>query len=105
MTDLTANLTVAHGTPAGSYPVFVKVQVCMMHMMSPPRYVGNLVLQAGSASRLDGDATRSAVGVSNAAVAPLQRTSVRDGDAFKAALVFVAVVALLVFFFFSRFFQ
>ncbi|TPP55577.1 putative integral membrane protein [Leishmania donovani] len=88
MTDLTANLTVAHGTPAGSYPVFVKVQVCMMHMMSPPRYVGNLVLQAGSASRLDGDATRSAVGVSNAAVAPLQRTSVRDGDAFKAALVF-----------------
>ncbi|CAG9580689.1 conserved hypothetical protein [Leishmania major strain Friedlin] len=48
MTDLTANLAVAHGTPAGSYPVFVKVQVCMMHMMSPPRYVGNLVLQSGS---------------------------------------------------------
>ncbi|KPA76646.1 hypothetical protein ABB37_07502 [Leptomonas pyrrhocoris] len=31
---------------AGSYPIFVKVQVCMMGMMSPLRFVGNLVLGA-----------------------------------------------------------
>ncbi|CBZ29915.1 conserved hypothetical protein [Leishmania mexicana MHOM/GT/2001/U1103] len=54
-TDLTAKLTVADGTPAGSYPVFVKVQVCMMHMMSPPRYVGNLVLQSGSIAGFNTD--------------------------------------------------
>ncbi|GET91858.1 hypothetical protein, conserved [Leishmania tarentolae] len=43
-------LTVAHGTPAGSYPVFVKIQVCMMQMMSPVHYVGNLVLQSGTSA-------------------------------------------------------
>ncbi|XQJ30064.1 hypothetical protein NXY56_006142 [Leishmania guyanensis] len=58
-TDVTATLTVADGTPAGSYPVFVEVQVCMMQMMSPLRYVGNLVLNSGSASGFNRDATNT----------------------------------------------
>ncbi|KAG5469387.1 hypothetical protein LSCM1_02604 [Leishmania martiniquensis] len=47
--NITVTLTVAEGTPAGSYPVYVQVQVCMMEMLSPLQYVGNLVLKSGSA--------------------------------------------------------
>ncbi|KAL7700216.1 hypothetical protein NQL31_002398 [Lotmaria passim] len=41
---VTVTLNVAEKVPAGSYPVFVRVQVCAMGMMSPLYYVGNLVL-------------------------------------------------------------
>jgi hypothetical protein len=45
---VTATLSVADGTPAGTYPVYVKLQVCMMGMMSPLYYVGNLVIGSRS---------------------------------------------------------
>ncbi|XQJ30065.1 hypothetical protein NXY56_006143 [Leishmania guyanensis] len=84
-TDVTATLTVADGTPAGSYPVFVEVQVCMMQMMSPLRYVGNLVLNSGSVAGFNMEMLTGSFPEAQGAI---------DGDGSKMSSGYVAAVVL-----------
>ncbi|KAG5495074.1 hypothetical protein JKF63_02127 [Porcisia hertigi] len=51
--SVTVRLTVDENVPAGIYPVFVKLQVCAMGMMSPGSYVGYVVLKSDSTKGFD----------------------------------------------------
>ncbi|KAG5493537.1 hypothetical protein JIQ42_01907 [Leishmania sp. Namibia] len=83
---VTTTLTVADGTPAGSYPVFVRLQVCMMGMMSPLRHVGNLVLKSGDIAGFNMD-------MPTGSYRETQSASIPPGQA--AAIILAAILGVL----------